>query len=85
MQDFKKLYAWQKSHALALRTYAVSATFPRAELFGLTAQLRRAAVSIPANISEGACRGGDRSFANFLRIAIGSAGELEYYVFSLPI
>ena len=49
-------------------------------MFGLTAQIRRAAVSIPANISEGACRGGNRSFANFLRIAIGSAGELGYYL-----
>jgi four helix bundle protein len=79
VQDYKKLYAWQKSHALALRTYAVSATFPRAEMFGLTSQIRRAAVSIPANIAEGSCRDGNRQFAAFLRIAMGSAGELEYY------
>jgi hypothetical protein len=53
MQDFRKLEAWQKSHSIALRTYAKTATFPRAELFGLTSQMRRAAVSIPANIAEG--------------------------------
>jgi four helix bundle protein len=80
MQDYKKLYAWQKSHALVLHTYAVSATFPRTEVFGLTSQTRRAAVSIAANIAEGSCRGGQRPFAQFLRIALGSAGELEYYV-----
>lgn len=79
MQDFKKLYAWQKSHALVLRTYAVSATFPRTEMFGLTSQIRRAAVSVAANIAEGSCRGGQKPFAHFLRIALGSAGELEYY------
>jgi len=59
MQDFKKLYAWQKSHPLVLRVYELSATLPKAEIYGLTAQIRRAAVSIPANIAEGACRGGN--------------------------
>jgi four helix bundle protein len=80
MQDFKKLQAWQKAHAVVLRTYAISASFPNAEQFGLTAQMRRASVSVPANIVEGCCRGGKRTFAQFLRIALGSAGELEYYV-----
>ena len=79
MQDFKKLQAWQKAHLLVLRTYAISAYFPEGERFGLTAQMRRAAVSVPANIAEGCCRGGKRSFAQFLRSALGSAGELEYY------
>jgi four helix bundle protein len=78
MQDFRKLIAWQKSHRLVLRTYAVSATFPKTEMFGLTAQMRRAAVSIPANIAEGSCRSG-RAFAQFLKVSLGSAGELEYY------
>jgi len=59
MQDFKKLQAWQKAHLLVLRTYAISAYFPEGERFGLTAQMRRAAVSVPANIAEGCCRGGD--------------------------
>jgi four helix bundle protein len=79
MQDYRKLEAWQKSHSIVLQTYAKTATFPKAELFGLTSQMRRAAVSIPANIAEG-CYRGQRSLAHSLRIALGSAGELEYYV-----
>jgi four helix bundle protein len=79
MQDYRKLEAWQKSHSLVLRTYESTAGFPNAELFGLTSQMRRAAVSIPANIAEG-CYRGQRSLAQSLRIALGSAGELEYYV-----
>jgi four helix bundle protein len=82
MQDFRKLYAWQKSHRLVLRVYALSATLPKTEMFGLTAQIRRAAVSIPANIAEGACRGG-KPFAQFLKVSLGSAGELEYYAILL--
>jgi len=79
MQDYRKLEAWQKSHAMTLHTYEKTTDFPRAELFGLTSQMRRAAVSIPANIAEG-CYRGQRSLAQSLRIALGSAGELEYYV-----
>jgi S23 ribosomal protein. len=79
MQDYRKLEAWQKSHAMALHTYAKTAGFPKAELFGLTSQMRRASVSIPANIAEG-CYRGQRSLAHSLRIALGSASELEYYV-----
>lgn len=79
MQDYKKLEAWQKSHSITLRTYAKTANFPKAELFGLTSQMRRAAVSIPANIAEG-CYRGQRSLAHSLTVALGSAGELEYYV-----
>ena len=79
MQDYRKLEAWQKAHSITLRTYAKTANFPKAELFGLTSQMRRAAVSIPANIAEG-CYRGQRSLAQSLRIALGSAGELEYYV-----
>lgn len=80
MQDYRKLDAWQKSHRLTLHTYAITATFPKTELFGLTSQMRRAAVSVPANIAEGCYRGGNRHPAQALRIAMGSAGELEYYV-----
>ena len=67
MQDFRKLHAWQKSHALVLRTYAITATFPKAELFGLTSQMRRAAVSIAANIAEGCYRDSDRSSGSIVR------------------
>lgn len=78
MQDFKNLRVWQKSHSLTLGVYAATATFPKEEMFGLTSQMRRAAVSVAANIAEGACRDGRREFARFLQVAVGSAGELEY-------
>ena len=79
MQDFKKLQAWQKAHRLVLETYAKTASFPREEQFGLTAQVRRAAVSIAANIAEGSSRSGEREFAQFLGVAAGSASEVEYF------
>jgi four helix bundle protein len=79
MQDYRKLQAWQKSHALVLRTYAITADFPKGEQFGLTSQMRRAAVSIPANLAEGCYRDSKRSLAQAVRIALGSAAELEYY------
>ena len=79
MQDFKKLHVWRKSHALALKTYEISATFPKLEQYALCTQMRRAATSIPANIAEGCCRGSQRELAQHLRVALGSAGELESY------
>jgi four helix bundle protein len=79
MQDFRNLKVWQKSHALVLKVYALTATFPKAEMFGLTAQTRRAAVSIAANIAEGSARSGDKEFAHFLQIALASASEVEYF------
>ena len=79
MQDFRKLKVWQKSHSLALHVYAKTATFPKAEMFGVTAQARRASVSIAANIAEGSARKGDKEFARFLYISLGSASELEYF------
>ena len=79
MQDFRKLKVWQKSHSLALEVYAKTATFPKCETFGVSAQARRAAVSIAANIAEGSARSGDKEFARFLSISLGSASELEYF------
>jgi four helix bundle protein len=79
MQDFRNLKVWQKSHALVLQVYATTANFPKAEMFGLTAQTRRAAVSIAANIAEGSARSGDKEFAHFLQIAFASASEVEYF------
>ena len=79
MQDFRKLKVWQKSHTLALHVYAKTSDFPKAETFGLTAQTRRAAVSVAANIAEGCARSGDKEFARFLSISLGSASELEYF------
>jgi four helix bundle protein len=80
MQDFKKLVVWQKAHLLAVDIYRVSATFPNYELYGLTSQIRRACVSIPANIAEGCGKDGDAEFCRYLRIALGSTTELEYHL-----
>jgi four helix bundle protein len=80
MQDFRNLKVWEKAHALTLAIYKSSKTFPRDEIYGLTSQMRRASVSIGANIAEGTCRKGDADFARFLQIAAGSASELEYHL-----
>jgi four helix bundle protein len=71
------LDAWKLARELVKRIYLLTQTFPRVELFGLTIQMRRAAVSIPSNIAEGAARTGAREFAHFLSIARGSLSELE--------
>lgn len=78
MQDFRNLLVWQKAHALVLEVYRLSRDFPREELYGLTSQMRRCAVSIPSNIAEGCGRATDPDFARFLVIAMGSSSELEY-------
>ena len=78
MKDFRDLQVWQKAHDMCLGIYKVTATYPKDERFGLTSQLRRAAVSIGANIAEGCGRGSDADFARFLQIAMGSASEVEY-------
>lgn len=74
------LRVWQDGIALVKLVYALTKTFPREELFGLTSQMRRAAVSIPANIAEGAARSTRKEFAYFLVIARGSLSELETLV-----
>lgn len=78
MKDFRGLKVWEKAHALALQVYQVSAAFPRAEMFGLTAQIRRASTSIPSNLAEGCGRRTDNDLGRFVVIAMGSASELEY-------
>ncbi len=78
MRDFRSLSVWKKAHRLTLDTYRVTAQFPADERYGLSSQMRRAAASIPANIAEGCGRSGDGELARFLRIAMGSASELEY-------
>jgi four helix bundle protein len=80
LKDFKELRVWQKSHELALFVYESSKSFPREEIFGLTSQIRRAAVSIGANIAEGCGRRSDGEFARFLQIARGSASEVENHL-----
>ncbi len=80
MQDFRKLKVWEKSHQLTLAVYKATAEFPRNELYGLTGQIRRSCASIAANIAEGSGRGGGFDFARFLRVAMGSASELQYHL-----
>lgn len=71
------LEAWKLSRKLATDVYKLTKNFPKEEMFGLTAQIRRCAVSIPSNIAEGAARTGSKEFAQFLSIARGSASELD--------
>lgn len=80
MKNFRDLKVWQKSHRLTLAVYRATMAFPKEELYGLTSQVRRASVSIPANIAEGCGRRGDADFARFVDIAMGSASEVEYHV-----
>jgi four helix bundle protein len=81
MQDYRNLKVWQKAHLLVLEIYQVTSRFPRSERFGLTAQLKRAAISVPSNIVEGSARDSAKEFLRFLRIAFGSCSEVEYQVF----
>jgi len=80
VQHFTRLEVWKKAHQLSLEIYRATQAFPRAELYGLTGQLRRAVVSIGANIAEGRGRVGDGDFARFLRYALGSATEVECHL-----
>lgn len=80
MKDFRKLSVWQKAHLLTLAVYKTTAHFPKEELYGLTSQIRRACISIPANIAEGCGKGGDTEFGRFLQIAQSSASELDYHL-----
>ncbi len=80
MKDFRRLKVWHKAHQLVLAVYRGSAGFPSKERFGLTSQLRRACVSIPANIAEGCGRRTDADFARFIDYAMGSASEVEYHL-----
>ena len=77
IDSHRDLKVWQRSIELTLNTYRLSSVFPRSEQFGLTSQLRRASVSIAANIAEGNGRHTDRDYAHFLSMAIGSAREVD--------
>ena len=78
MADFRQLKVWQKAHQVTLDVYRATQQFPRTETYGLTAQMRRCAISIGSNIAEGRGRDGDNEFGRFIQIATGSAAELEY-------
>ena len=77
IESFKQLTVWQKSITLVKEVYTTTDSLPRAELYGLVSQMRRCAVSIPSNIAEGKKRKTRKDFIQFLRIADGSAAELE--------
>jgi len=77
MNYFKELKVWQKAIELVTNTYLKTQNFPKEEVFGLTSQIRRCAISIPSNIAEGCGRNTDKDFNNFLGIYLGSAFEFE--------
>ena len=78
MMPYEKYEAWKVSHSLALEVYQVTEQWPKSELYGLTAQTRRAALSVPTNIAEGAAKFGPREFRRYLDISLGSLSELSY-------
>jgi four helix bundle protein len=79
-RDYNKIKAWQLADELAIKIYKLTQKFPRDEIFGLTSQMRRAAVSVPANIVEGSARQYQKEYLQFLYISMGSLAELGYYI-----
>lgn len=77
MKTYKDLIVWQKSIELVKEIYLLTEDFPKEEIYGLTSQIRRCAVSIPSNIAEGKMRTTNKEFSHFLSIAYGSGAELE--------
>lgn len=80
MQNYKTLIVWRKSHEFTKMICEITNHFPRTEIFSLTAQIKRSAISIPANIAEGCGRMTKNEMAHYLNISLGSANETEYYL-----
>jgi four helix bundle protein len=80
MQNYRQLVVWQKAHLSAVNVHRSTASIPRGGNAGLISQIRRAALSIPANLAEGCGRSSDADFAKFVQIAVGSSSELEYHL-----
>jgi four helix bundle protein len=78
MKDFRSLKVWNRAHALTMTIYQLTREFPKQEMYGLTSQIQRAAVSIPANIAEGCGKDSDAELKRYCLIAMGSSSELEY-------
>jgi len=77
MRNFKQLLIWQKGFQIAVKSFQLTASFPKDEKFGLTTQLTRAAVSIPSNIAEGSSRTSSKDYNRFLEMSLGSSFEME--------
>ena len=80
MQNYQDLKVWQKSHQFVLSVYQLTNDFPKNEIFGLTSQMRRATVSISANLAEGCGKNSTLDIANYFQISLGSLHETEYYL-----
>jgi four helix bundle protein len=78
MKDFRTLKVWEKAHVLTLAVYKATEKFPKQEIYALTNQIQRAAVSVPTNIAEGCGKDSDAELKRYFVIAMGSASELEY-------
>jgi four helix bundle protein len=79
-RDYRKIKAWQFADKLAVDVYKDTANFPKTELWGLVSQMRRAAVSVPANIVEGSARKHEKEYVQFLYVAMSSLAEVGYYI-----
>ena len=77
INSYKELFVWQKGIELSKQIYYLTEKFPKEEIYGITSQMRRAAISIPSNIAEGRNRGTRKDFVQFLRISLGSLAELK--------
>ena len=80
MRDFRDLKVWERSHRLTLAVYGATTAFPREELYGLASQVRKSCAAVPANIAEGCSRDSSADLARFLRMALGSASELQCHL-----
>jgi four helix bundle protein len=80
-ERWQKLEVWKLADELAFKTYKVTRDFPKEEIYGITSQLRRAALSIPTNIVEGYSRRGDKELAHFINISLGSLAETKYLIY----
>ena len=80
-ERWQKLEVWKLADELAFKVYKVTQNFPREELYGLTSQVRRSALSIPTNIVEGYSRKGDKELSRFINISLGSLAETKYLLY----
>ncbi|MBW2742115.1 MAG: four helix bundle protein, partial [Deltaproteobacteria bacterium] len=78
---WRRLDVWKLADELAYKTYLITRKFPKEELYGLTSQLRRSALSVPTNIVEGYSRKGDKELAHFVNISLGSMAETKYLLY----